>query len=149
MPPCNSLVMRRRRSASGAANPRGGSDPYLSSNNEHILDIKFESSLRLDGKESCSYEDIAEAIEEINGVVAHGLVLKDDVTAVVHTPEGAQILRKVFAAPYDASAPRHHWGKCLHLPLQWPPCLRRLPFRSLLDVCMHASGTPARPSISS
>ncbi|CAL5218480.1 g166 [Coccomyxa viridis] len=87
-----------RRSASGTANPRGGSDPYLSSNNEHILDIKFESSLRLDGRESCSYEDIAEAIEEISGVVAHGLVLKDHVTAVVHTPEGAQILRKSVAA---------------------------------------------------
>ena len=88
-------LMRRRRPTSGTANPRGGSDPYLSSNNEHILDIKFESSLRLDGRESCSYEDIAEAIEEIGGVVAHGLVLKDNVTAVVHTPEGAQILRKV------------------------------------------------------
>ena len=90
---------RRRRPASGTANPRGGSDPYLSSNNENILDIRFESLLRLDGKESCSYEDIADAIEGISGVVAHGLVLKEHVTAVVHTPEGAQILRKVCANP--------------------------------------------------
>jgi ribose 5-phosphate isomerase len=51
--------------------------------------------LRLDGRDSCNYEDIAEAIEEIGGVVAHGLIIKDNVTAVVHTPEGAQILRKV------------------------------------------------------
>ena len=93
------INMRRRRPTSGTANPRGGSDPYLSSSNEHILDIKFESSLRLDGRESCSYEDIAEAIEEISGVVAHGLVLKENVTAVVHTPEGAQILRKVALLP--------------------------------------------------
>lgn len=91
--------MCRRRPTSGTANPRGGSDPYLSSNNEHILDIKFESVLRLDGKESCSYEDIADAIEGISGVVAHGLVLKDSITAVVHTAEGAQILRKVCATP--------------------------------------------------
>ena len=34
-------MMCRRRPSSGTANPRGGSDPYLSSNNEHILDIKF------------------------------------------------------------------------------------------------------------
>ena len=31
----------RRRPSSGVAHPRGGDDPYLSSNNEHILDIKF------------------------------------------------------------------------------------------------------------
>ena len=31
----------RRRPSSGIAHPRGGDDPYLSSNNEHILDIKF------------------------------------------------------------------------------------------------------------
>jgi hypothetical protein len=54
-----------------------------------------ESTLRLDGRDSCIYEDIAEAIEEIGGVVAHGLIIGDNVTAVVHTPEGAQILRKV------------------------------------------------------
>ncbi len=91
--------MHRRRPTSGTANPRGGDNPYRSSNNEHILDIKFESSLRLDGEESCSYEEIAEAIEGIPGVVAHGLVLKDNVTAVVQTPEGAQILRKVPPLP--------------------------------------------------
>ena len=91
------VTMHRRRPTSGTANPMGGSNPYLSSNNEHILDIKFESSLRLDGKESCDYEDIAEAIEEINGVVAHGLLLKENVTAIVHTAKGAQILRKVSA----------------------------------------------------
>ena len=54
-----------------------------------------EGTLRLDGEDSCSYEAIAGAIEEIPGVVAHGLVLADNVIAVVHTPEGAQILRKV------------------------------------------------------
>ena len=54
-----------------------------------------EGTLRLDGEDSCSYEAIAGAIEEIPGVVAHGLVLEDNVIAVVHTPEGAQILRKV------------------------------------------------------
>ena len=54
-----------------------------------------EATLRLDGEDSCSYEAIAEAIEEVPGVIAHGLVLKDNVIAVVHTPEGAQILRKV------------------------------------------------------
>lgn len=55
-----------------------------------------DSTLRLDGEESCRYEDIAGAIKEIRGVVAHGLVLKDNVTAVVNTPEGdIQILRKV------------------------------------------------------
>ena len=94
--------MCRRRPTSGTAHPRGGDDPYLSSNNEHILDIRFESVLRLDGRETCSYGDIAEAIEGIPGVVAHGLVLKENVTAVVHTPEGAQILRKV-AMPSQCS----------------------------------------------
>lgn len=32
-----------------------------------------ESTLRLHGRDGCSCEDIAEAIEETSGVVAHGL----------------------------------------------------------------------------
>ncbi len=54
-----------------------------------------ESALRVDGADGCRYETIAKAIADISGVVAHGLVIKDNVAAVVHTPDGAQILRKV------------------------------------------------------
>ena len=70
-----------------------------------------EGTLRLDGEDSCSYEAIAEAIEDIPGVVAHGLVLADNVIAVVHTPEGAQILRKVL---HQSPLPQGRFWLALH-----------------------------------
>ncbi|BDA44081.1 probable ribose-5-phosphate isomerase A [Coccomyxa sp. Obi] len=94
-----------RRPSKGTANPRGGDQPYLSSAGEHILEIRFDDTLRLDGNADVSYREIAEAIEEVPGVVAHGLVVRSGITAVVATPAGPQILEQMqIVASGDAAA---------------------------------------------
>lgn len=52
--------------------------------------------MRLDGMADVGYREIAEAIEEIPGVVAHGLVVRTGVTAIVAAPSGPQVLKQVM-----------------------------------------------------
>lgn len=61
----------------------------------------------LDGS-AVAYKQIAVAIEEIPGVVAHGLVEHPKVTAIVATSSGPQILRQV-------REPAIRWSPCHYL----------------------------------
>jgi len=77
-----------RRSNQFTKTPRA-EDPYEDSDGNNILDIKFRvpmvdpqvnETMKLDMKE-CPYEDLLSAVEGVDGVVAHGLLL--DVSAAI------------------------------------------------------------------
>ena len=54
-----------------------------------------DQGLRLDGKADAPYEEIARAIDRVPGVVAHGLVVRSGVVAVVATAAGPSIMMQV------------------------------------------------------
>jgi len=64
----------RRRSTHEGAGPRGDL-PVVTSDGHMILDIQFYEGIKLFG-EDADYERIAEEIEAVDGVVAHGLVVE-------------------------------------------------------------------------
>ncbi|GLC33045.1 hypothetical protein PLESTB_000376900 [Pleodorina starrii] len=83
-----------RRSFSGQSeNPRGGDHPYISPQGHTIVDVRFYEGLKLYGEEE-PYDKIAEEIEQVAGVVAHGLLIARAAAAVVARPgdEGPQIV---------------------------------------------------------
>jgi hypothetical protein len=58
--------------------------------------VGTDETLRLDGNADVSYREIAEAIEEIPGVVAHGLIVRNGVSAVVAAASGPLVLEQVM-----------------------------------------------------
>ncbi len=72
---------------------------------------RADEGLRLVG-ESAGYAEIADAIEAVPGVVAHGLFVGVATSAVVATPDGPRILRRVRRA---ARARRRACGHALAL----------------------------------
>lgn len=59
-----------------------------------LVEPMQESAMRLDGEEA-PYEEIAAAIEGVEGVLAQGLLLHTVTEALVVGPDGPQTLRKV------------------------------------------------------
>ncbi|GLI65575.1 hypothetical protein VaNZ11_009147 [Volvox africanus] len=75
-----------RRSSSGQPeNPRGGDHPYISLQGHTIVDVRFYEGLKLYGEDE-PYDKIAEEIQKISGVVAHGLLIGKAAAAVVARP---------------------------------------------------------------
>ena len=94
-----------RRGATFDANPRGGKNPYISSDGSHtLLDLRFEDpinagrwecGLMLDGKPCGPYE-LQQALEnDVEGVIAHGLYMQADsvITVNPETMEAVEIKR--------------------------------------------------------
>lgn len=54
--------------------------------------LRTEDGLRLFGEET-SYQEIARHIEEVPGVVAHGLMVDVATAVVVADPDGPQLLQ--------------------------------------------------------
>ncbi|KAI8473591.1 MAG: ribose-5 phosphate isomerase-related protein [Monoraphidium minutum] len=72
-----------RRPSEGASNPRGGDNPYVSEDGQHtIVDVRFYEGLKLFG-EDAPYAAIAEEIDGIPGVLAHGLIVGRAAAAIV------------------------------------------------------------------
>ncbi|KAG2490235.1 hypothetical protein HYH03_011359 [Edaphochlamys debaryana] len=72
-----------RRSATGQQdNPRGGDNPYVSPQGHAIVDVRFYEGLKLFGEDE-QYGKIADEIDNVVGVAAHGLVLGRAAAAVV------------------------------------------------------------------
>eukprot|EP00775_Hariotina_reticulata_P012939 gene12939-13067_t len=69
-----------RRPAAGVANPRGGETPYVSPEGHTIVDVRFYEGMKLFG-EDAKYDQITQEVEQIDGVITHGLLL--DVADVV------------------------------------------------------------------
>ncbi|WIA32116.1 hypothetical protein OEZ86_002967 [Tetradesmus obliquus] len=89
-----------RRPASGVANPRGGENPYMSPDGCNIVDVRFYEGMKLFG-EDAQYKQIAQEIQQIEGVVAHGLLLGvADAVVVADPKQGVRVLEpKAAAAP--------------------------------------------------
>ncbi|KAL3144416.1 hypothetical protein ABBQ32_004164 [Trebouxia sp. C0010 RCD-2024] len=79
-------IWRRSRAGYDPADPRAVDSPYLSAQGHNLLDIKFYGPLKLFG-EQASYQKIAEEIESLDGVIAHGLFVNVASTAAVFTNE--------------------------------------------------------------
>ena len=62
-----------------------------------LVEPMQESALRLDGEE-VPYDEIAQAIEGVQGVLAHGLLLNVVMEALVVGPDGPQTLSRVRPA---------------------------------------------------
>lgn len=82
----------RRRPSSGTANPRGGKDPYISPDGHNICDIRFYEGLKLFG-EDAAYDKIVQEVEQIQGVVTHGLLLGvADVVVIADKKQGVSVV---------------------------------------------------------
>ncbi|KIZ04218.1 ribose 5-phosphate isomerase A [Monoraphidium neglectum] len=80
-----------RRPSEGTANPRGGPNPFVSEDGAYTLvDVRFYEGFKLYGEDE-QYSRIAEEIEGIPGVLAHGLVVGRACAAVVADGEAGAV----------------------------------------------------------
>lgn len=87
-------VWRRSSDVGGLSSPRGGQNPYISCEGHTIIDIRFyEQGFSLDGDSNVQYGQIAEKIDELPGVVTHGLVARGaDAVVVLHKNGEVEIM---------------------------------------------------------
>lgn len=76
----------------GTSNPRGGDNPYVSPEGHNIVDIRFYEGFKLFGEDVEDYGAIAAEVEQIGGVVAHGLLLGVADAAVVAREKQPEVL---------------------------------------------------------
>ena len=89
----------RRRSLAPDATPRGGDAPVLTPEGNYLIDVQFYEGIKLFG-EDVPNERVAEEIESVEGVVAHGLVTAAAVAVVVVAgKEGPVEVRRAGVAP--------------------------------------------------
>ncbi|XP_052182971.1 probable ribose-5-phosphate isomerase 4, chloroplastic isoform X2 [Diospyros lotus] len=74
-----------RRPAIGYAGPMGGDFPLITKEGHNVLDLIFTSPI-------LNLAEVATSLDNINGVVDHGVVLKIPCTAVVASEDGAYIV---------------------------------------------------------
>eukprot|EP00798_Chlamydomonas_sp_ICE-L_P014079 gene14079-20028_t len=77
----------RRRPAEGRAPPQGGDNPYLSAEGHNLVDVIFDGSFKLFGEQQ-PYSEILKEIATVEGVVAHGLLLRKAQAAVIAHKSG-------------------------------------------------------------
>lgn len=72
----------------------------MSPDGHNIVDVRFYEGMKLFG-EDAQYDQIAQEIEQIEGVVAHGLLLNvADAVVVADPKQGVRVLEpKAAAAP--------------------------------------------------
>ncbi|KAG9439604.1 hypothetical protein H6P81_019769 [Aristolochia fimbriata] len=78
-----------RRPAWGYAGPTGGDFPLVTKEGHNVLDLIFTSPIQ-------SLIQVAESLDEIDGVVDHGVVSGVPCTAVIASEEGVQIVDNVY-----------------------------------------------------
>ncbi|CAN1169416.1 Probable ribose-5-phosphate isomerase 4, chloroplastic [Linum perenne] len=78
-----------RRSSMGGAGPTGGDFPLVTKEGHHILDLIFTSPISLG--------EVAETLDNVGGVVDHGVILKYPCTAVIASENGVRIVDKLPA----------------------------------------------------
>lgn len=77
----------RRGISSSLTDPRGGDAPYTSAEGQTILDILFEDegTWHIDG-EAAGPDEVAELLDQADGVLAHGIVVRGVTAAIVAQP---------------------------------------------------------------
>ena len=91
-----------RRPMSGVADPSGGDRPHISAEGHTIIDLIFEDGLRIAG-ERASAAEITAAIEEVPGVLAHGLEAGGRAHSAVVAVKGSTQPRIMLPYLADAS----------------------------------------------
>eukprot|EP00197_Chlamydomonas_leiostraca_P002409 CAMPEP_0202859272 /NCGR_PEP_ID=MMETSP1391-20130828/1462_1 /ASSEMBLY_ACC=CAM_ASM_000867 /TAXON_ID=1034604 /ORGANISM="Chlamydomonas leiostraca, Strain SAG 11-49" /LENGTH=301 /DNA_ID=CAMNT_0049538295 /DNA_START=28 /DNA_END=931 /DNA_ORIENTATION=+ len=89
-------VWRRAVPGTPNPNPRGGDNPYTSPEGHHLLDLKFEGGFKLFGEDT-EYAALEDALLDIEGVVATGMLLGVASAAVVADPSGARVVQLATA----------------------------------------------------
>ncbi|KAG7012583.1 putative ribose-5-phosphate isomerase 4, chloroplastic [Cucurbita argyrosperma subsp. argyrosperma] len=74
-----------RRPSIGHAGPLGGDFPFVTREGHNILDVIFTSPIS-------SLAAVAESLEQIDGIVDHGVISKFPCTAVIASESGLQIV---------------------------------------------------------
>lgn len=74
-----------RRPAIGYADPLGGDFPLVTKEGHNILDVIFTSPME-------SLVEVAKILDQIDGVVGHGVIFRKPCTAIVASETGLQIV---------------------------------------------------------
>ncbi|XP_047338246.1 probable ribose-5-phosphate isomerase 4, chloroplastic [Impatiens glandulifera] len=74
-----------RRSSIGHAGPTGGDFPLLTKEGHNILDVIFTSPI-------LSLAEVARSLENIGGVIDHGIICKIPCTAVIASQDGVSFV---------------------------------------------------------
>lgn len=77
-----------RRPSIGHAGPLGGDFPFVTREGHNVLDVIFTSPIS-------SLAEVAESLDQIDGVVDHGVISKFPCTAVIAAESGLQIIDNV------------------------------------------------------
>ncbi|KAH0717625.1 hypothetical protein KY285_013656 [Solanum tuberosum] len=78
-----------RRPAIGYAGPLGGDFPLVTKEGHNILDVIFTSPME-------SLVEVAKILDQIDGVVEHGVIFRKPCTAIVASENGLQIVDNTF-----------------------------------------------------
>ncbi|XP_068657430.1 probable ribose-5-phosphate isomerase 4, chloroplastic [Aristolochia californica] len=78
-----------RRPAWGYAGPTGGDFPLVTREGHNVLDLIFTSPIQ-------NLIQVAESLDEIDGVVDHGVVSGVPCTAIIASEDGVQIVDNLF-----------------------------------------------------
>uniref|UniRef100_A0A1D1Z587 ribose-5-phosphate isomerase n=1 Tax=Anthurium amnicola TaxID=1678845 RepID=A0A1D1Z587_9ARAE len=74
-----------RRPATGYAGPLGGDFPLITREGYHVLDVIFTSPIR-------DLAQVSDDLDQIDGVVDHGIVFRTPCTAIIASNVGLQIV---------------------------------------------------------
>ncbi|XP_060194387.1 probable ribose-5-phosphate isomerase 4, chloroplastic [Lycium barbarum] len=74
-----------RRPAIGYAGPLGGDFPLVTKEGHNILDVIFTSPIE-------SLVEVAKTLDQIDGVVEHGVIFRNPCTAIIASENGLQIV---------------------------------------------------------
>ncbi|KAJ8545251.1 hypothetical protein K7X08_017834 [Anisodus acutangulus] len=78
-----------RRPAIGYAGPLGGDFPLVTKEGHNILDVIFTSPME-------SLVEVAKTLEQIDGVVEHGVIFRKPCTAIIASENGLQIVDNII-----------------------------------------------------
>lgn len=79
-----------RRPAIGQAGPLGGDFPLVTGEGHNVLDVIFTSPIQ-------SLAEVAKILDNVDGVVDHGVISKTPCTVVIASPNGLNVLDKLTA----------------------------------------------------
>ncbi|AES64867.2 putative ribose-5-phosphate isomerase [Medicago truncatula] len=79
-----------RRPAIGQAGPLGGDFPLVTGEGHNVLDVIFTSPIP-------SLAEVAKILDNVDGVVDHGVISKTPCTVVIASPNGLNVLDKLTA----------------------------------------------------
>ncbi|XP_009602762.1 probable ribose-5-phosphate isomerase 4, chloroplastic [Nicotiana tomentosiformis] len=78
-----------RRPAIGYAGPLGGDFPLVTKEGHNILDVIFTSPME-------SLVEVAKTLDQIDGVVEHGVIFRNPCTAIIASENGLQVVDNTF-----------------------------------------------------